>query len=83
MKDKHDFNHDLPDAEGDRQLDQVLQSYGTDLETVKFAMSIADRLQSGEISEEMVNAGYLLGTHAFYAEIFKAMAAELIKECSE
>lgn len=66
-----------------------IKQYGleySDYETIKTALRLADRLQSGEVSGEMIVKG-LDKYHQhdlFYADaVFKAMAAQMISEVTD
>ena len=56
---------------------------GKHLGTVLTALRIADKLQSGEVSEEIISQlksdGWTLNDLFFAENFFKAMAAEMIK----
>lgn len=73
MTEQHDFKSALDD--------DPLYWRATHKETIQTALRLADKLQSGEVSEGMMNVlknEYGLVT---YKDIFKAMAAQMIKEC--
>lgn len=68
------------DPEGTGTFD-VVEMEENEVKTIQTALRIADRLQSGEVSDEMMEVGYSEGDGCTYASsVFKAMAKELIKE---
>ncbi len=87
MTDKHDFKAALDAIENDKQIDRTLDQV-TDghLETIQTALRLADRLQSGEVSEGMLRVWAdreiteWPNHKAEITEDFKAMAAQMLKE---
>lgn len=78
MTDKHDFSAAL------ESLDACRYWYEDKLgvertEAIQTALRIADRLQRGDVSEEMQRAAYSVDPKV-RTNIFKAMAKQMIEE---
>ncbi len=85
MTAKHDFKEEIKEfdlsAVGKDDEGNILFALSPDqIDAHNKALRLADRLHRGAVSEEMVGAGYLRGTHALYSDVFKTMAAQMIKE---
>tara|TARA_R110000851_G_scaffold209320_1_gene361690 strand:- start:564 stop:854 length:291 start_codon:yes stop_codon:yes gene_type:complete len=74
------------------QLEDLIEDHANDMDSDELlkvhvnltALRIADRLQSGEVSGDMVVSAISRGEGEYvsmYPPIFKAMAGQLIEEC--
>ena len=91
---KHDFEDVL------KRFDNYIKVYdydpdlktlfGSDIEIIQLALLIADRLQNGEVSDDMYDVGDEMcmsfadrGEFTDAEEVFKAMSQQLFKECED
>ena len=86
MTDKHDFKAALEKLETKGRVKTLGSEFFFSTEeclTIQSALRIADRLQSGEVSEFMAKKGaqeFYGGRSNTPEGVFKAMAAQMIKE---
>ncbi len=92
MKDKHDFKAALSGVNYLLTQQTCIGNLSPDdMAAIQYALRLAERLQSGEVSEEMIKDGHdemllatlegnVSGDNRPIIKAFKAMAAQMIKE---